>query len=277
MTTTNLLKELLVGILLGDASIRRVGTTKAVISFAQSGKKEAYFDHVYNTLQGENLLLNPRNLRSFVDPRYPTKTNTALSFSSKSSEELKPLADLFLNEEGKKIVPYNISELLTPRSLAYWIMDDGQQVKRGGVTLCTDNFKHEEILMLQDALKSKFDLKTTIHIKKGILNTYERIYISKNSVFESLKPSIVKHMEDSMKYKLNIEKDPSLPLQVNIPTEKLSPEISSPVNTKAEYLAPGLVSETEGINIDKIIGESIDTVDSFSTLNILTELLLECI
>ena len=52
---------------------------------------------------------------------------------------------MFLNKEDKKIVPENIAELLTPRSIAFWIMDDGQQVKKGGVTLCTDSFKSDEI------------------------------------------------------------------------------------------------------------------------------------
>jgi hypothetical protein len=45
------------------------------------------------------------------------------------------MADLFLDTEGKKIIPTNISDHLTTRSLAFWIMDDGQQVKRGGFNL----------------------------------------------------------------------------------------------------------------------------------------------
>lgn len=62
--------------------------------------------------------------------------------------ELKPLADLFLDEEGNKKIPSNIGEYLTHKSLAHWIMDDGQQVKKGGVTLCTDSYNSEEISIL---------------------------------------------------------------------------------------------------------------------------------
>ena len=40
------LKDILVGILLGDASIRKVGENKAFISFAQASKKLEYFNHV---------------------------------------------------------------------------------------------------------------------------------------------------------------------------------------------------------------------------------------
>lgn len=45
-----------------------------------------------------------------------------------SIEELKPMADLFLDREGKKIIPQNIADHLTARSLAFWIMDDGQSL-----------------------------------------------------------------------------------------------------------------------------------------------------
>jgi hypothetical protein len=82
---------------------------------------------------------------------------------------LKPFAETFLNSEGKKMIPSNISELLTLRGLAFWIMDDGQQVKKGGLTLtlCTDSFNSEEISLLRKALENNFNLITSIHTKKG--------------------------------------------------------------------------------------------------------------
>lgn len=82
-------------------------------------------------------------------------------------------------------------------------MDDGQQVKRGGVTLCTDSFNSKEIGILREALKSNFNLITTIHRKKGRDNSeYERIYINKDSL-EEVKPFLKEHMHSSMLYKLN--------------------------------------------------------------------------
>lgn len=116
---TKSLRELLIGILLGDGSIRRVGANKASLSFGQSGQKKDYFYQVYDSIKAEKLLLNEPYFRSFTDPRYPNKINTAWHFSTKSSEELRPLADLFLDSNGKKIVPSNILDLLTPKSLAY--------------------------------------------------------------------------------------------------------------------------------------------------------------
>ena len=136
------------------------------------------------------------------DSRYSTK-NTSLYFRTQSLEELTPLADLFLDESGKKRIHPKISDHLTDRSLAFWIMDDGQQVKRGGVTLCTDSFNSEEVGILRDTLKSNFNLITSIHNKKSSSGSYyERIYINKDSL-DSIKPSLIPHMHDSMLYKVN--------------------------------------------------------------------------
>ena len=82
-------------------------------------------------------------------------------------------------------------------------MDDGQQVKRGGVTLCTDSYNSNEIQILRKALNTKFNLSTSIHLKKGKDSTiYERIYIQKSSLDE-IKHSLKEHMHDSMLYKIN--------------------------------------------------------------------------
>lgn len=116
---------------------------------------------------------------------------------------MKPFAETFLNSEGKKLIPSNISELLTLRGLAFWIMDDGQQVKKGGLTLCTDSFNSEEISLLIKALETNFNLITSIHTKKGKNDMiYERIYINKNTL-EEIKPSLTEDMHNSMLYKIN--------------------------------------------------------------------------
>jgi len=41
---------------------------------------------------------------------------------------------------------------------AYWICDDGQFVKNGGITLCTDNYTLTEVELLIKALTSKYNL-----------------------------------------------------------------------------------------------------------------------
>jgi hypothetical protein len=47
-------------------------------------------------------------------------------------------------------------ELLTPKALAYWIMDDGQRPSERnvkvyqGITICTDNFLKEDVEILKN-------------------------------------------------------------------------------------------------------------------------------
>lgn len=186
------LRDLFIGALLGDAHIGRTGLNKAFISFEQSAKKSYYLNHLFSIVKEQGLPLTSDSITKYTrtDPRYNIK-NSSLYFRTESLEEIKPLADLFLDDSGKKKVPLNIAEHLTPESLAYWIMDDGQQVKRGGVTLCTDSFNSEEVNILREALKTNFNVITTIHKKKGSNESiYERIYINKDSL-DSIKPSLI--------------------------------------------------------------------------------------
>ena len=195
-------KELLIGAILGDAHIGRTGLNKGFISFEQSIKKMEYLNYLYGLSKEEGITMEEPKTYSRNDLRYG-KTNESLYFRTKSIEELRPLADMFLDKDGKKIIPSNIGEVLTPRGLAFWIMDDGQQVKRGGVTLCTDSYNSEEINILREALKTNFKLITSIHNKKGKDSAvYERIYINKSSL-EEIKPLLKEHMHDSMLYKIN--------------------------------------------------------------------------
>ncbi len=195
---------MLIGAILGDAHIGRTGSNRAFLTFEQSNKKADYLNHLYKLVSEENLTQDLPKLYTREDTRY-NKTNESLYFRTKSLEELKPLSDMFLDSEGKKVIPTNIADHLTPRSLAFWIMDDGQQVKNGGVTLCTDSYSEGEVDLLRKALEKAFNISTTIHDKKGKNDAlYQRIYIGKSSL-EELKPSLKEHMHDSMLYKINEE------------------------------------------------------------------------
>lgn len=135
-----LARDMLIGVLLGDAHIGRTGLDKAYITFEQSKKKLEYISYLHKLTRESGFDIEELKTYTRTDVRYSDKINQSLYFRTNSLEDLKPFADLFLNNEGKKIIPTNIADHLTPRSLAFWIMDDGQQVKRGGVTLCTDSF-----------------------------------------------------------------------------------------------------------------------------------------
>ena len=112
------IKKIFTGMLLGDGHIRRSGVNKAYITFEQSSKKKEYFNYVHNLLQQEGLDISKSKTYTRFDSRYG-KTNESLHITTKAMEELKFLADMFLDEEGKKRIPSNIDEHLTHKSLAH--------------------------------------------------------------------------------------------------------------------------------------------------------------
>jgi hypothetical protein len=76
-------------------------------------------------------------------------------------------------------------------------MDDGQYVKNGGLTLCTDNFTSEEVQRLKLILESKYGLICTLHKK----NNNQRIYLSGKSM-PVLLNLVRPYMHTSFMYKL---------------------------------------------------------------------------
>ena len=102
-----------------------------------------------------------------------------------------------------KIVPSNIKNLLTPKGLAYWIMDDGSNQNKG-LHLNTYGFTSQDILNLKFTLENMFGentLKCSIHNhKKG-----ERIYILEESM-ELIRQNISQFMHKDMLYKINSDK-----------------------------------------------------------------------
>ena len=95
----------------------------------------------------------------------------------------------------------NIESLLTPRGLAYWIMDDGS-LQNKGLHLNTYGFTSEDVLRLKHTVENMFgvnSIKCSIHKhKKG-----DRIYIWEESM-DCLRSNIAQFMHKDMLYKLNI-------------------------------------------------------------------------
>ena len=100
---------------------------------------------------------------------------------------------------GKKVVPINIGEYLTPLALAIWIQDDGSR-RGNGLKLCTNCFTINECEILVKALKDNFNLNCTIQ-KTGIENQFI-IYIKVESM-DTLRDIVKPFIVPSMKYKLN--------------------------------------------------------------------------
>ena len=140
------------------------------------------------------------NIRIQEDKR---KNSIMHSFNTVTHQELKQIYDLFY-ENGKKIIRDELINYLTPRSLAFWIMDDGSSSKNQNkisIRLHTEGFTEAENIKLQSMLKSGFDIKSKVC--KFNRNGKEYCYLSINKE-NTIKLSKItqEYFADCMKYKI---------------------------------------------------------------------------
>ena len=83
---------------------------------------------------------SPPKIMSKFDNR-PNKMRkySTIKFQTLSLFCFNKYKKIFYNSEGVKIKPNNLKNLLTSRSLAYWIMDDGYKYNNG-LYICTESY-----------------------------------------------------------------------------------------------------------------------------------------
>ena len=171
--------------------MRRHSSNVRVI-FRQGSINSSYLLHLYSLYQ--NFVSTPPSIS--VETK-TGKTRKSLSFSTVALPCFNELYKSFYLE-GKKIVPNNISEFLTPVSLAYWIKDDGS-FTGNGIKLHTNAFTIEELKVLIENMN--FSLKATINVSNREKAQYT-LYISKNQM-QLVRNLVIDHMHEDMMYKLN--------------------------------------------------------------------------
>ena len=182
------LKDIIIGLALGDLYIRRRHLNSS-LNFKQSYKNEPYILHLYGLFQ-EYCGTSPR----IRDARLKDKVHQSINFDTLTYFAFNYFQELFY-KDGKKFVPKNIQELITPIGLAYWAMDDGT-ADRSGFCLHTNSFTMEEVQLLADALKNKFDIDCSMHTRSDKANKAYILYIKANSwvKFKSLiEPYVLPH------------------------------------------------------------------------------------
>ena len=151
-------KEILIGTILGDAYIERKKLThNARIRYDQTfPKHSSYLMNIYSWLynltgKGPSLIIRKPDKRT-------GKIYYQIQFKTLNLPCLNFYHDLFY-KEGKKIIPETLGELLTPRALAYWIMDDGGKSTSNQTILHTRAHSLNDVLLVQKVLKHNFKLK----------------------------------------------------------------------------------------------------------------------
>lgn len=199
ITLTEIQKDILIGTLLGDSSLE-FGAKRSInarLRFDQTFPAHAsylmfIYSHFYE-LGGSG----PKVYIRKPDPR-TGKIYSSIQFKTLALPCLNYYRDLFYNEKGKKIIPDNIGELLTARALAFCICDDGNKSFYNQTSIYTQAYSYDDVLLLKNALKVKFKLKTRLNeIKFG---QWAIVIPVKQEI--SLKQIVLPYMHYSMLYKV---------------------------------------------------------------------------
>lgn len=136
----DILKEVLIGNILGDIYMRRFSvSSNSRLIFRQGSVNSDYLYHLYDLFK-DFTLKGPS--KTIILDKETQKSRYNLSFATLALPCFNEYYELFYFD-GNKIVPSNISNYLTRVSLAYWIMDDGGYTG-SGLKLYTNAFKLED-------------------------------------------------------------------------------------------------------------------------------------
>ncbi len=153
--------DLIVGSLLGDASIRQ-RERNSCFRFTHSIKQKKY-------AQFKNQLLNNFNISEFREVKRNIKEHIlhAIDFATKTHPVFNYYRNLFY-KNGRKVINGKILNQINARSLAIWICDDGSYDNaQGYIVLCTNSFTLKEHKLMKEFFKKKFELNPTIGFRDG--------------------------------------------------------------------------------------------------------------
>lgn len=189
-------KEIVIGLMLGDGCFETQNNGRTYrLKIEQSLLHKDYVDWLYEKLK--NLVLTePRERTKMIEE----KTYQNYGFQTISCGNFRFFAQQFYDQDSKKKkIPKFIGKLLSPLSLTVWFMDDGQikSDKHRALLINSQCFSRKDLRLLQDALKNKFNIETTLKKEK----TGYRIYLLSRTISNFL--AIIKpYILPSMKYKL---------------------------------------------------------------------------
>ncbi|PIU14821.1 hypothetical protein COT20_02455 [bacterium (Candidatus Gribaldobacteria) CG08_land_8_20_14_0_20_39_15] len=183
-------KEILVGVLLGDGHLERLYTpTLARLKIEHSLKQKDYVHWLYQEFK--NWVRSEPKIKQV---KIFGKIYFNYGFCTHGHRLLGNFHTKFYKNKIK-IVPCDISDLLTPLNLAVWFMDDGsiKSNRHKGIFLNTQSFSTEDVERLQKALKEKFFIESTTRRDKN----GKQIYlggINGEKLIRLIRPHIISSM-----------------------------------------------------------------------------------
>ena len=153
--------DLIIGSLLGDASIRQ-REKNSCFRFTHSIDQKSY-----SLIKKEKL--SNFNISEFREVKRKIRNHFihAMDFATKTHAVFNYYRNLFY-KNGRKIITKEILDQITPMALAYWVCDDGSyNNKQGYIVLCTNSYSLEEHNLMNRFFNEKFGLNPTIGFRDG--------------------------------------------------------------------------------------------------------------
>ena len=126
--------------------------------------------------------------------------NITWCFQTIMHEDFYFLGEMFI-KNGKKVLSINVYEMLTPRVLGRWFIDDGGMNGNHshGIQFNTQEFKTCEVNKLCFAINKKYNFNAWVVIKKGkpVIN----LPANKYNDFVNITKD---HIENCIKHKLSM-------------------------------------------------------------------------
>ena len=182
-------KNIVVGSLLGDGWLQPIypSTGKSSYRVKYNDKSIDYLKWIREQV----LELEPSPLKEIA--KYSQHY-----FFTRSRRDIGELRELFYPNEGKKIVPENIQDLLSdPLTLAIWYQDDGTLDKRNkyhwNAMLATYCFTYEDCGRLANTVRQNFGIEMSVCKCQMRGKMYYRLYVLSKSMhrfIETVRPFI---------------------------------------------------------------------------------------
>jgi hypothetical protein len=175
-------REVLIGCILGDGYLSERNNS-VNCNILQSVKQKEYLLHkkeIFNNCSGKLY-------------EYKKDKRHEFSFRLNTNQDLKQIYSMFYKDKIKYLNKEVLNEL-TGVSLAFWYMDDGWLNKKKYYYLATHCFSKDDIQLLKEVLKDKFDIDINL-FKDGSIS----IKANSSHIFYNL---IKEHIIPSLQYKI---------------------------------------------------------------------------
>ncbi len=180
--------DLIIGSLLGDASIRQ-REKNSCFRFSHSIKQKGYCEFKRD-------ILKDFSISEFKEVKRKIRDNFihAVDFSTKTHPIFNYYRKLFYKND-RKIVSEEILNQLNARSLAFWICDDGSYDNtQGYIILCTNAYNLEEHQLMKKFFNDRFRLDPTIGFRDKKYYYLRFKQEDSKKLIEIIKPFIPKCM-----------------------------------------------------------------------------------